>query len=45
MNDILAAFVIFKTEEGHDEAQNYMQDPMKYVNKNSKFFSLLNLNK
>ena len=43
MNNILAAFVIFKTEEGHDEAQNYISNPSRFVNKNSKLFSLLNL--
>ena len=32
MNTIIAAYVTFNTEEGHDEAQNYIREPRKYVN-------------
>lgn len=31
MNTILSAFITFKTEAGHDEAQNYIKNPMKFV--------------
>ena len=31
MNTIIAAYVTFNTEEGHDEAQNYIREPRKFV--------------
>ena len=31
MNDILAAFIIFKNEEGHDEAQNFISDRVREI--------------
>ena len=30
MNTIKSAFVTFQTEEGHDEAQNYIKNPKQY---------------
>ena len=31
MNTIIAAYITFNTEEGHDEAENFLKNPRKYI--------------
>lgn len=31
VNTVLSAYLNFNTEEGHDEAQNYIKNPTKYI--------------
>ena len=43
MNTVLTAYITFMTEEGHDEVQNYIKEPEKYVRKRNKAKSLVNI--
>lgn len=45
MNTIKSAFVTFQTEEGHDEARNYINNPRQYQYKNSVMANYLRKSK